>query len=130
MSITLNLRENGHVFHLVFVDPWQTEELVRVYAEEQRLLDQSPFKIHSLADVRLSRGLAKGALQTARHRGLIEHPMRGTVAVLGASSFLRNLTEMIFRNTRFNRLRFFADETAAWDHLREIIHAEGLTEVK
>jgi hypothetical protein len=128
MPISMNLRENGHVFHLVFTNPWNSEELLNHYEQEARLLDSSPFRIHSMVDVRESRAMASGALQIARHRGRIEHPRRGIVVILGASNFRRNLMEMVFRMARFNRVRYFVSESDAWVYLRQVIQNEGSAE--
>ncbi len=125
MPISFTIREEGHVFYLVFVDPWTKEDLLKLYEQEQHHIEQSPFQVHSLVNLFQAQHFVQGTLRISRHRGGMDDPRRGRVAVVGASNFLRNLTELIFRTARSNRLRFFVTEDDAWAYLRQIIREEG-----
>jgi hypothetical protein len=126
MPVTLEFRENGHVLHYIFSDPWEVGDLTALYPQSTAYLQNAPGKVHTLADVRDAHRLPSGLL-TVRHGPDWSHENGGWIAVVGAMSLLKIFANIVFQLSQFDRVVFFDSEGEAWAYLRNAITAEVQT---
>jgi hypothetical protein len=124
MSVTLELRADGHVLVYTFKGRWHVGEVMALFPEEKRYRDSASHIVHALVDVRESRNIPAG-LTNLRHGPGPSHPRAGYVAFVGASPLERPLITAIYRVMRFERFRFFDTAEEAWAFLNQLILAES-----
>jgi hypothetical protein len=125
MPVTLDLRENGHVFHYIITDPWSLADLRAVQAQEIAWGENKPYRIHAFVDMTGMHHFPTGWFNIERapdrRRGRVNS---GNMAIYGASTFIRRLSESVFRVMGFDRARFFDKPDDAWVYLRGLIATE------
>ena len=95
MGITTALIEDGRIFVLTVADPWTIADLVGAEEADKVIRDNSSFaKVHCLIDARGMHKMPPGALLTGRRTPSISHPTAGYVAVVGANSFVRAVSDI------------------------------------
>lgn len=123
MPARIDLLEDGYVIRYDISDPWTMEEMFACYDQAKPLYDAANHKIHMLVNLEASRNLPHGVLRVRQDPGL-SHPNGGTVALVGAATFVRAIAETILRLARNNQAKFFDKEELAWVFLRENIKKE------
>jgi hypothetical protein len=124
MPIKTSLVEDGHIIHQVVSDPWTMTELLETELKIEAYLAQAQHMIHLLADISQMHKLQPGLLRASK-RTVLEHPLFGSIAIIGASTIARSIGEAIFRITRFERGHYFKQEADAWAFLRSQINGEN-----
>src|SRR5271166_3843437 len=124
MPITLELVENGHIFHYVYTDPWTVQQLIGLTPQLLDYYNKSPHKIHTLSDTTRIRQVPPDVMRVQCVPNL-SHPQSGNIAIFGATMLIETLSTTIFRLARFNRVKFYAREEDAWAYLRAIIAEES-----
>lgn len=123
MPITMELRERGRIFYLVFTDPWLVRDLISIAQQVKVYLDQADHKIHTYADMYSARQVPAGALRIWDIPNW-RHPNSGAVAVVGATVVIKAVGQALIRITRYEHMKFMDTPEEAWTFLRQIITAE------
>src|ERR1044071_6953713 len=123
MPVTLQLEENGRIMFWHLTDPWTMPELVAHYKQSQDIFNNATHVVHVLVDLHEARNVPSGVLK-ARYNADWSHPRSGYTVVIGSNLLIKRTLELLFRITRFNRLKFFDDEAAARAYLNEVIAAD------
>jgi hypothetical protein len=118
MPITLEPIENGHVLLYTFTDPWQVDDLTVFYAKVNGYLDETTYAVHSMADLRASKGLVPQGMLRARSGLNLSHPNNGYVVVVGVTGLARQVAELLFTVANFDRIKFFDNMDEALQFLR------------
>jgi hypothetical protein len=120
MPVTFELEENRRVMLWRLIDPWTLPELMAYYKEAQNILDGADQAVHSLIDLQQARRMPSGVLK-ARYTSTWDHPRSGYTVIAGGTPLMSRMLELVFKMTRFERIRFFEDEAAARAFLNELI---------
>jgi len=121
MQVSMELRENGWVINFVFTDPWTIQELAPYMAEDQKLRDQSPHPVHMMLNLTNAKRLPQGAISLRHNSPDLNHPTAGHIVLIGTNSFVRSVSETVFRLSRVTRFKIVATEAEGWEYLREFI---------
>src|SRR4051794_17466963 len=84
MPVHIYLDAAAHILRITYIDPWNVEELTANFAEEQALLEATPYVLHTLIDLTQAHHVPRGTLR-ARESPVLQHPNSGYIAVIGAS---------------------------------------------
>ncbi len=125
MPANVTLERNGRVLHYIFQDPVTFAEIFAVEEQANIYYEAAAFKLHSYFDVREMRQVPQGFLQLRKTRGL-SHPKAGITVVMGASTYVQVMAEMIMRLARNDRIRFFTplQGNQAQEYLDQLVVAE------
>ena len=123
MPVTQELEPNGRILYVTFVDPWNTQEMLKVFAESESYLNAATKPLHLLVDASRLSQVGQGALR-AREAPILRHPMGGEIAVFGVNLVGRVLAETVLRLSRFKRAHFFETEAEARAYLSKLIAEE------
>jgi hypothetical protein len=127
MPVTLRLEENQRIMFWQFIDPWTLPELLAHYKESETIFKNATHLVHSLVDLQQARGLPSGILK-ARYNADWSHPRSGYTVVIGSSLLVKRTAELLFKITRFDRVKFFPDEPSARVYLDTLIATEIASE--
>lgn len=127
MPVALQLEDNQRIMFWQFSDPWTMPELFAHYKESESIFKNATHRVHSLVDLQQARSLPSGILK-ARYRADWSHPRSGYTVVIGSSPLVKRTAELLFRITRFDRVKFFEDEASARAYLDKLIAAEIASE--
>jgi len=123
MPVTMQLEENGRIMFWQFSDPWTLPELFVHYKESEAIFKNATHLVHSLIDLQQARSMPSGILK-ARFNADWSHPRSGYTVLIGSSLLVKRTAELLFKITRFDRVKFFPDEPSARAFLDERIAAE------
>ena len=124
MPVTFRLEDNQRVMLWRLSDPWTLPELMAYYKEAQTILDGADQAVHSLIDLQQARRMPSGVLK-ARYTSTWDHPRSGYTVVAGGTPLMSRMLELVFKMTRFERVKFFEDEAEARVFLNELINSAG-----
>ncbi len=109
MPITIKLIHENHILLYTYQQPWIMVDLDQIRPAEQRYFDTTPYpKLHSIVDA-TNVGIPPAGILRGRFMPIIVHPKSGRVAVVGAPSIAKTLTDAIIRISRiqFNRFTYY-----------------------
>jgi len=120
MGAKFELREQNKIIYFLYEEPWSVDDIKRVNDEAMVYLDKSKEDMHILINVERIRQIPSGILR-ARNVPTMSHPRCAHIVICGASTFVRSLSETIFKVTRYEKARFFTTEAEAMRFLQESI---------
>jgi hypothetical protein len=120
MGATFELREQDRIIYFLYEEPWSVDDIKRVNDEAILFLDKATEDMHILINVERIRHIPSGILR-ARNVPTMSHPRCAHIVICGASTFVRSLSETIFKVTRYEKAKFFNTEAEAMKFLREAI---------
>jgi hypothetical protein len=124
MSVTMEIREEGHVAYYVLSEPWKTQDLTALYAQDIAHRDTTIFLVHTFMDVSRIKQIPIDIIGARRGAPAFIHPKSGQLVMTGANTFARRTAEMIFRLAHYERAKFFKTEEEGWAYIRQNIGAE------
>ena len=128
MPITLELREDKRVLYAVVADPLSAEDLNNSIVEQTPIYDNAQGKLHQFVNVSGVTRLPSGILGIRRDSPIFQHRNSGQLIIVGAHGFVRSVGEVLMKIAHFESVKFFGDETEAWDYLRTVIANEKAAE--
>src|SRR5262249_54202995 len=129
MPARMELREDGWVIYLHYSEPWNINDLKRVIAEANEVLEKATHKVHMLANVREIRTVPPQIFSVS-DSPLLKHPNGAQLAIVGAPAIVKALAEAIFRITRYSKAAFFTNEEDALARIRAAIAEDQATAAK
>lgn len=129
MPITMTIREDGRVVHIVGMSPLTSIEMRDLLQKTQTYLDSVTFTVHTVADAREVKVLIPESIRRDTFRN-VNHPRQGVLAIIGANHVLRSIVNAIVTLLGFSKLRFFASEDEAFEWVRAAIEADKQREAK
>jgi hypothetical protein len=126
MPITSNLGDNGRIFHVVMVDPWERADLIPLTSQIRTHVSCASRPIHTLIDVRQVRRVPSRIVQESRNLLALDHPNCGEFVIVGATKAQQILATLAFRIARSDKVTFVETEDEAWTYLRGLIASEGI----
>ncbi len=121
MPVTFLLEENHCIMLWRISDPWTLPELTAYYKDAQYILDHAEQPVHSLVDLQQARRMPAGVLK-ARYTSTWNHPRSGFTVVAGGTPLMSRMLELVFKMTRFERVRLFPDEAEARAFLNTLVN--------
>jgi hypothetical protein len=106
MPVILSTSEAEHAVVLTITDPWSVPELSNFYPEIEKIMDKAPVKIHTIVDMAHARRPPPGVLSARLDTPVVHHPNSGLLVIIGASAFVRSLSDVVMRLMRFHRVQF------------------------
>ena len=126
MPAQVTLEEDGYLLHYVYTDPWTIADMERINAQSLTFYNEAKHKLHVLVDISGSKNAPAGMLR-ARNNPDLKHPNGGKIAVIGATSLIKNFGEAILKLAHFDRAVFFDKPELALEFLRKEIAKEQAT---
>lgn len=120
MGAKFELKESNRVIYFYYDEPWSVDDIKAVNDEALPYLDSATEDMHLLINVENIRQIPSGILR-ARNVPTMSHPRCAHIIICGASTFVKALSETIFKATRYEKAKFFRTEAEGMDFLREII---------
>lgn len=117
MPINLEFIDDRRVLKMNIVSPWNLQELGEVLKSAHQILAGSSSRIDAIADVTRMGSVPAGALRL-RNSAFLSHPHGGYQIVVGVSPYAIPISEILFRLTRVNRVRFYETTDEALAFLR------------
>lgn len=124
MVAKLELREDNKIIYFLYEEPWSVEDIHRVNQEAMDYLNQASEDMHILINVERIRQIPSGILR-ARNVPTMSHPRCAHIVICGASTFVRSLSETIFKVTRYEKAKFFNTEAEAMNFLKDAIASKA-----
>ncbi len=120
MPAKVEIRENGYVIFTTYKDPWGVSDMEDEYRAVRAHRDSVDHVVHVLLDVSQAHSVPPG-LMRARQNPNLTHPTKGYIAIVGASSLLKTMGEVILRLSHNKEAGFFKTEEDAWTFLRRLL---------
>src|SRR5690242_17175707 len=109
MPVTMEIQRDGRLLVWKFSHPWTVEEVASFASEVKNRMDNAPWMIHSLVDLREMKAIPPRVL-SLRNTSTWNHPHSGYTLFLGGSAFAQSLVNTLFRLVHFERIKFFGTE--------------------
>jgi hypothetical protein len=120
----IDLLEEGRVLRFTFVEPWTLIELTSYHPRIRAILGASPYRIHTLVDLRNIRTLAPNVL-SARYGSLsLAHPNNGEIVFVGPNHLFGTMAEALFRLRHYQKARFMSELEPTLLYLHETVARE------
>jgi hypothetical protein len=125
MPVILSISEPENAVVLTVSDPWTVPELQNLYGEIESFMNNSPTKkVHTIVDMTRARRPPPGVLSSRLQTPVIHHPNSGLLVIIGASAFVRSLSDVVMRLMRFNRVQF----VETWEDARLLLNSNTAVE--
>ncbi len=124
MGAKFEVRENNRIIYFYYDEPWSVDDIKRVNDDAIVYLDKATVDMHILINVEKIRQIPSGILR-ARNVPTMSHPRCAHIVICGASTFVRSLSETIFKVTRYEKAKFFTTEAEAMKFLQDAITNEA-----
>jgi hypothetical protein len=106
MPVIMSTSEPENAVVLTITDPWSVPELSDLYPEIERLMETSAKPVNTIVDMSKARRPPPGVLSVRLDTPIIHHANSGLLIIVGASAFVRSLSDVVMRLMRFNRVQF------------------------
>jgi len=126
MPATVELLENNRVIYFNYTEPWTIDELNGVIEGAHTYMKNATQKLHMIANVRNIHSVPPQIFRT-RNAPILSHVNSGNMAVVGAPSLVKTLSEALFRIASYKKSVFFNTEDEAWNYIRKLITSEVAT---
>ncbi len=120
MPVTVQLSDDQ--YHLIYElkDPLQINELMDAYDREKEMRDSISHTLHSLVDMSQVHRIPRNWLVAKAGPGLT-HPRSGSMVIVGISSGLKTLVQIILKITKYDRIQFFESREDAETYMADLI---------
>ena len=115
--------EVGHVLKYTISDPWEINDLLKLFPDDILYRNKVPFKVHTLIDAEKVMRVPSGWLNARAAPGLV-HPNSGQFVVVGLHGSAHRLMEVMLKTIHYNRMILFKTETEAITYLQSVIGKE------
>jgi hypothetical protein len=106
MPVELSVSELDNAVVLTITDPWSVAELSSYYPEIERLMNRSTVKVNTIVDMTRARRPPPGVLSVRLDTPIIHNKNSGRLVIIGASAFVRSLSDVVMRLMHFDRVEF------------------------
>jgi len=123
MPVTRIDLENGHVLKYIIDDPWEVDDLLKLFPADILYRDKAPFKVHTLINAEKVNRVPSGWLRARIAPGLV-HPNSGQFVVVGLHGTAYHLMGVLLKTINYRRLVLFNTESEAITYLQQTIKKE------
>lgn len=119
MPVILSTSETESAVILTITDPWTVPELSNLFPEIESIMNNSTTeKVHTIVDMVKARRPPPGILTSRLQTPVIHNPRSGLLIIIGASAFVRSLSDVVMRLMHFNRVQFVDN----WEDARLLLN--------
>lgn len=120
MPMDMTVMDDGRVLYIKASYPLTSIEIRTITQQSSTYLEQSPYTVNTVVDVRELKSLSPEAMKIDSYRGM-KHPKQGVVAMVGANNTLRAIANALVGALGLSTMRFFATDEEAFAWVRAAI---------
>ncbi len=121
MPVTLELQDNEKIMRWAFIDPWIIDDIVSLLSDANRFTAQAIQPLQILIDVSQTHQVPNNIL-SIRSKVIWKAQDGDQTAVVGTSTFIKVMVEMILKLAHVKRVHFFDTDAEARAYLKSQAH--------